>query len=113
MKAETMNNMLIPIAIFCFVLSIALLDMYRNDGYPQVECALDKDCTLVYNECDCVALFAANAQGMKATDERCEINRCKQAKVSAVCKDKICLRSDGIMPSELGLGLKDPEPASY
>ena len=68
-------------------------------------CVNDNDCKLIYNNCECAAALKNSENEIQSiqnvlNDDKaiCKTNLCINGKISAVCKNKKCMRSDFKQP---------------
>ncbi|MCK4738419.1 MAG: hypothetical protein KAT46_00580, partial [Deltaproteobacteria bacterium] len=72
-KAE---NLAFPAMLFALLLTLALVDIYKNEGYEVVRCTADRDCKLLYSSCGCEAILKNNERIITENKPTCDINEC-------------------------------------
>ena len=92
------------IVLLVFVIAIVLVASYivlQKEKQPEtlstLECTSNSDCKLIYSSCDCKAVPANDPRKNilhSETDVSCRQNSCSTTKVTAICKDNKCMRSD-------------------
>jgi len=87
-----MKKLVLPVLTVIALLAAAAYVLHRRRDVK--ECAADKDCKLIYSNCDCAAVPAADPRAsLDGGGAVCKWNLCIGRKTSAFCRAGRCVKS--------------------
>ena len=77
------------------ILIIIAIGIYGSNSWSETICRVDADCAIIRTNCGCTVLTKSAAKLFEKPEILCRYNNCPEKDVTAICKNKKCLRSDG------------------